>query len=178
MTSFRIDPASLAAIRRHLKEIGADHSAVLNEAGAASGRLLLSAWRDRVIDRGGPDDPGLVDQRWFGTLLTEMLAEVGWGRFVIDQPSGDGLVLVTDDASEAVPDTAEEPACHFTAGALAWFLGELAQAPLGVHELECRSAGASACHFLVGSPAMIEAAEDLRAAGGDWHELFATTLRR
>lgn len=177
MTSFRIDPASLTAIRRRLEEIGADHAAVLNEAGASSGRMLLSAWRDRIIDRGGPDDPGLVDQRWFGTLLTEMLAEEGWGRFVIDQPDADALVLVAEDGSEAAPDTAAEPACHFTAGALAWFLGELAEAPLGVHELECRSAGAPACHFLVGSPEMIAAAEDLRAAGGDWHELFTTTLR-
>jgi len=178
MTSFRIDPASLTAIRRRLEELGVDPAGVLSEAGAASGQRLLSAWQDRVADRGGPDDPGLVDQRWFGTLLAEVLVEMGWGRFVVDHPGGDGLVLIAQDALEAVPDTATAPACHFTAGALAAFLGGLADAPLGVLELECRSVGAPACHFLVGSPEMIAAAEDLRAAGGDWRELFASSARR
>ncbi|MEO8479287.1 MAG: V4R domain-containing protein [Gemmatimonadota bacterium] len=177
MTSFRIDPASLTAIRRRLEDLGVDHAAVLGAAGAQSGQLLLSAWRDRVIDRGGPEDPGLVDQRWFGTLLAELMAEVGWGRFVVDHPGGDGLVLIAQDAPEAAPDTSSAPSCHFTATALATFLGGLADAPLVVLELECRSVGAPACHFLVGSPAMIAAAEDLRAAGGDWRELFAAPVR-
>ncbi len=177
MTSFRIDPASLTAIRRRLEELGVDHAAVLGEAGAASGQMLLSAWRDRIGDRGGPEDPGLVDQRWFGPLLAELMAEVGWGRFVVDHPGGDGLVLIAQDAPEASPDTGSEPSCHFTAAALAAFLSGLADAPLGVLELECRSVDAPACHFLVGSPAMIAAAEDLRAADGDWRELFATPLQ-
>lgn len=177
MTSFRIDPTSLTTMRRQLDALGVDSAALLREAGMVSGRQLMSGWQAHVAGRGGPDESELVDQRWFGVLLTELLAEMGWGRFVFDQPDGDALVLVSQDGAEAAPDTATAPACHFTAGAFATFLTTLADAPLEVVELECRSAGAPACQFLVGSPETIAAATDLRAAGGEWRGLLGTSER-
>ena len=43
------------------------------------------------------------------------------------------------------------PSCHVGTGLLAGFFGRVADAPLSVLEVECRSAGANRCRFLIGS---------------------------
>lgn len=172
MSSLEISPASLQTLRASLTKAGLSPSGILRAAGAESGDHLYEQWRAYLGRLDGPDDPGLVDQRHFGAILTSLLERGGWGRCVVDQIGADGVVLVVEESAESEPGTSEGSTCHFLAGALAAFLTELAETPLSVVEVECRSVDSPACHFLVGSPEFIAAAEDLLVAERDWRELF------
>jgi len=58
----------------------------------------------------------------------------------------------TDDWGEADPaEGLGQPGCHFTTGMFADFFGRLSDVPLAVLEVECRSAGAERCRFLLGN---------------------------
>lgn len=174
MTTFRIDPAALRAIRHRLHDLGVESAAVLGEAGASTGQAVVGLWALRLADRGGPTDPGLLDQRRFGAMLAELFDELGWGRVLVDQPGDDVVVLTTANGPESEPGSADEPACHFMVGALAALFSTLADAQLAVLEVECRSVTDPACRFLVASPETIAAARDMTLAGGSWHEILET----
>lgn len=147
----------------------------MHEAGFATGEALAEAWQQRIAERTGLAEPGALDVRWFGPLLAEVATEFGWGSLALSELGEEALVLASPDWAEALPDTSQHPACHFTAGALAAFLSAQAGTAIAVLEVECRSSGAEQCRFVGGSPGMLAAAWDLMAAGGDWREAFLAT---
>ncbi len=176
MDDFSIAPASLHRLRRDLDAAGiATASRILHEAGFATGQALDARWRNRVAQQTGLDEAGQLDLRWFRPLLDEMCVDLGWGSLTVSELGDDAVLLEAGDWAEALPGSAEVPACHFTAGALAAFLTAQAGAPIAVLEVECRSSGAEACRFLAGSAEMLAVAWDLLAAGGDWRDAFVTT---
>lgn len=174
MDGFTIAPASLHRLRRALDAAGpATAARTLHEAGFATGEALGARWRNRLAEQTGLDEAGQLDTRWFGPLLDDMCVDLGWGSLTVSELGDQAVLLETGDWAEASPETAETPACHFTAGALAAFLTGLAAAPIAVLEVECRSSGNEACRFLAGSQEMLAVAWDLMVAGGDWREAFA-----
>lgn len=168
MPLFQISPESIRQLRRGLQV--EDGASVLHQAGFATGQALATEWRDQLRQRASLDDPALLDQRWFGPLLSELCERLGWGPVELESP-GDEVLLISSTAwTESEPGSAEIPSCHFTAGALASFLTSQAGAPLAVLEVECRSCGGEACRFLAGAPDLVSLAWDLLAAGGNWRD--------
>lgn len=171
MQLFQISVESIRQLRRGLQgQAGAE---VLHQAGFATGQALSNEWRQGIADRTSLDDPSLLDQRWFGPLLSELCERLGWGPVEVEALGDQALVISSSQWREAEPGSAEQPACHFTAGALASFLSSQAGAPLAVLEVECRSCGGESCKFLAGAPELVSLAWDLLAAGGDWRDSLA-----
>ena len=174
MISFSIAPASLHRLRRRLLAAGPGvAAAILQEAGFASGEALSTEWRVRVTERTGVGDVGQLDANWFGPLLGELCASLGWGTLTAATVADRALLLSSGDWAEAEPQSTEHAGCYFTCGCFAAFLSAQAGAPLAVLEVECRSAGRSECRFLAGSAETLAGVYDLVAAGRSWREAFA-----
>jgi len=173
MPDVSIAPASLHRLRRRLeRHSGGEGVAILHDAGFATGESLAAAWQTRVAERTGLQDPAALDARWFGPLLDELCVTLGWGSLSVT-PLGDAaLLLESGDWAEAEPHGGSGSGCHFTCGCLAAFLTAQAGSPIGVLEVECRTAGHDACRFLAGAEATLGVVVDLLAAGGDWRAAF------
>lgn len=173
MTSFALDPRSLQRLRERLHQSGAmDAPNLLYDAGYASGELLAGRWLARLDESGELDDPGSLDTRWFGPLLSEVTASLGWGTLTVRGLGKRALLIESSDWAEAEGSVAPSPACHFTAGAISAFLTTQAGAPMTTMEVECRATGAEACRFIAGSGEMVSLVWDLVSAGRDWREAF------
>lgn len=144
-------PAEFFAALRLPSGLDATNVAMLRDAGFTAGEGLYESFGQWLETRGDVPAAFLPDDR-FGPLLGEFLAAAGWGTVRIT-PLGEAVMAIdTTEWAEAEPGSgASSPACHIGTGLLAGFLGRVADAPLSVLEVECRSAGASSCRFLVGS---------------------------
>ena len=81
----------------------------------------------------------------------------------------DATTIDTADWAEADPSASlEHPGCHYTAGLFADFLGRVANSPLAVLEVECRSCGASRCRFVAGSAPVLQHVYERMASGADY----------
>ncbi len=123
----------------------------LRDAGFAAGVALYDRFTDWLDERGEGAPAFLTDEE-FGPLMGEFLSVVGWGALRVESVSEAVMALDTEDWAEATDGAATNaPSCHVGTGLLAGFFGRVADAPLAVLEVECRSAGASRCRFLIGS---------------------------
>lgn len=149
--------ASLAALRAALmRDAGASAAGYLQEAGYAGGDALFASFRAWLRDRGS-DDPAELDLPAFEAAAAEYFRAGGWGSLTIG-PLGDAVAaLDSEDWGEADPASAlTQPSCHLTTGMFASFFGTVAEAPLAVLEVECRSMGDARCRFLVGNAEVME----------------------
>ena len=173
MINFSIDPASLHRLRTRLLAAGPGTAAdILQESGFATGASLLAAWQRQVADRTALDDPAKLDARWFGPLLGELCASLGWGDLTMHGVGDRALIFSAVHWAEADPGSGEQPGCYFTCGWLAAFLTAQAAGTIAVLEVECRSSGSDACRFLAGSPETLAVVYDLITAGGSWRDAF------
>jgi predicted hydrocarbon binding protein len=121
------------------------------DAGYAAGVALYDSFGAWLHDRGDMA-PEMLPLEDFGDRLAAFLSAAGWGRLRVQRISNAVMALDTEDWAEAGSTAnAAGPSCHVGTGLLAGFFGRVAEAPLAVLEVECRSAGASHCRFLVGS---------------------------
>jgi predicted hydrocarbon binding protein len=173
MASFTLDPRSLHRLRDRLHQLEAsDAPALLHDAGYASGELLAGRWLTRLNETGDLEDPGSLDTRWFGPLLSEITESLGWGTLSVESLGDRALLVESHDWAEAEGPPAKQPTCQFTTGALAAFLTSQAGAPIAALEVECRAAGSEACRFVAGSDEMISLVWDLMSAGRPWQDAF------
>ena len=144
--------ASLAALRAALlRDAGPAAAAYLQEAGYAGGEALFAAFRGWLEARnaGAPED---LDIEEFERQATDFFREAGWGALRIGSLRAAVATLDSEDWAEADPSSAlDHPGCHLTTGAFADFFGRVADQPLAVLEVECRSMGDARCRFLIGS---------------------------
>ena len=174
MPTFHIAPASLHRLRRRLLAAGPGVAAeILQDAGFATGEAMFASWSARVAERTGVEDSGRLDASWFGPLLTDLCANLGWGTLAVDSLGDRAVLLSSLDWEEAAVGSAEHAGCYFSCGCFAAFLTAQAGAPLAVLEVECRSCGGGQCRFLAGSTEMLAAVYDLVAAGRTWRDAFA-----
>ena len=136
----------LAALRTAMSggEAGIDG---LRDAGFQAGQALfdvMSAW---LSDRGERSPDLLTDER-FGVLASDFFEEHGWGAFSLTTIS-DAVVAI--DAPHWIEAEIEGSGCQISTGLFAGFFGRIADAPLAVLEVECRSNGDGRCRFLVSS---------------------------
>ena len=149
--------ASLAALRAALmRDAGASAATYLQEAGYAGGDPLFASFSAWLRGRGS-DDPAELDLPAFEAAATEYFRAAGWGSLSVG-PLGEAVAaLDSDDWGEADPASAlTQPGCHLTTGMFASFFGKIAEAPLAVLEVECRSMGDGRCRFLVGNAQVME----------------------
>ena len=165
---------SLVSLRMALfRDVGATAAAVLQEAGYAGGRPMFSAFGEWLASRGFPAPEDLPAAE-FASRATEFFQETGWGSLDVGTLHDTVVTLDSPDWGEASPDAGmEHPCCHLSAGMFADFFGRVADAPLAVMEVECRSTGAERCRFLLGSAEVMQAVYDGMSQGLGYDEAVA-----
>ena len=131
---------------------GASHLQEAGYAGSESVFQSFKEWAKRRTD----GDPGELALEEFGELASGYFRDAGWGSLTLGS-IGDAVATVdSGDWGEVDPAVQlPQPACFLTTGMLAGFFGQLADTPLAVLEVECRSMGASRCRFLLGASEVV-----------------------
>jgi predicted hydrocarbon binding protein len=157
---------ALAALRNALmRDTGPAAAGYLQEAGYAGGGALFEAFRGWLQTQGAAAPESLpLDE--FQRLAAEFFEEAGWGSLTVGSLHDTVATLDSPNWGEAAPEGGmEHPCCHLSAGMFADFFGRVADAPLAVMEVECRSTGAERCRFLLGSMEVMQAVYDAMSAG-------------
>lgn len=167
--------AALAALRAALlRDAGPAAAGYLQEAGYAGGPAVTEAFAAWLTARRLPAADALGVSE-FEARAAEFFKETGWGTLSVGALGDAVATLDSTDWGEADPAAGmDQPGCHFTAGMFADFFGRVADAPLAVMEVECRSAGADRCRFLLGSPDTLGALYDAMAAGTGYEDAVAS----
>lgn len=156
-----------------LQELGANGAGYLQQAGYAGGEAVYQAFARWLADEGHPA-PESLDVAGFTSLASRFFAELGWGSVTL---GGGSPVAVLDspDWAEANGSTGlEHPGCHLGTGLMAAFFGRIADQPLAVMEVECRSAGAPRCRFLLGGAEAMQRVWEGMAEGRSYTDLLGS----
>ena len=158
-----------------LRDTGPSAAAYLQEAGYGGGGALFDAFRHWLSSRGiGEPDTLPVDA--FQREATEFFRQAGWGGLEVGALHDTVATLDSIDWAEATPEQPlEHPFCHLSSGMFADFFGRVADAPLAVMEVECRTAGDARCRFLLGSTDVMQQVYDGMAAGATYDDAVAAT---
>jgi predicted hydrocarbon binding protein len=167
--------SSLVALRAAmLRDAGSSAAVHLQEAGYAGGDALFASFRDWLAERTSTQ-PDALELRTFESMASAYFRETGWGSVTISTLNDAVATIDSEDWGEADPNaTGEQPACHLTTGLFADFFGRLADAPLAVLEVECRSSGSPRCRFLVGSIEVMEHLYEQMGLGKTYLEAVET----
>jgi uncharacterized protein len=166
---------ALAALRNVLmRDTGHAAAGWFQEAGYAGGGALFEAFRSWLEQRDAGEPESLpLDE--FQRLAGEFFREAGWGSLTVGTLHDAVATLDSPDWGEASPDAGmEHPCCHLSAGMFSDFFGRVADAPLAVMEVECRSTGAERCRFLLGSAEVMQAVYEGMSQGQPYDEAVAT----
>ena len=162
---------ALTALRAALmRDTGPASAAYFQEAGYAGGGALFEAFRQWLASRGA-GSPESLSVDGFTREATEFFRRTGWGSLQVGALHDTVATLDSVDWGEATPESAlEHPGCHLSSGMFADFFGRVADAPLAVMEVECRSAGAQRCRFLLGSTDVMQSVYDGMSQGLGYEE--------
>ena len=147
-----IPAASLHALRRSLQTAKVDAGDLLQRAGTAAGPTMLAAFGDWLKQERGVDAVAQLDQEHFDEALSAFFGHLGWGTLNVHPLGGGFLAIDASDWAEAEPGAGDWPTCHFSAGMLPTFLGQVSGHALAALETDCRSRGDSQCRFVIGAP--------------------------
>jgi len=144
----------------------------LREAGYAGAESLFHAFESWVTDRGAHSVKEMpIDE--FSTRVAEFFERAGWGKVSFRSLHDAMAVMDIEGCWEAELHGQGETGCHLTTGTLAGFLGCLADYPIAVMEIECRSGASERCRFLAGTPEMLEHAYNRISQGQRWDSIGA-----
>ena len=162
---------ALSGLRNALmRDSGYASAGYFQEAGYAGGASMFDAFRSWLAAR-GTDAPEGLTLAAFQAEATDYFRECGWGSLEVGELHDTVATLDSTDWGEATPGAGlEHPGCHLSSGMFAEFFGRLADAPLAVMEVECRSAGADRCRFLLGSADVLQQVYDGMAAGSTYED--------
>jgi predicted hydrocarbon binding protein len=143
---------SLFALRAALlRDGGPAAAACLQEAGYAGGETLLASFEEWARDR-GEGSAGDMELETFQALASEYFQDTGWGTLELGSLGSSIASLDSRDWAEADPGSGlEHASCYITSGMFASFFAAMAESPLTVLEVECRSSGSERCRFLLGT---------------------------
>jgi predicted hydrocarbon binding protein len=169
-TGLRLGRRVIHQLRASLeRDTGLQAATYLQEAGFAGGEELYESFRAWLGHAHGIE-PAELDVEFFGDVLSEFLAEQGWGRLSA-AVLGPVLALDSSEWAEALDERRGEfPSCHLSCGLLADFLGRISQDVVAVMEVECRSRGEARCRFLAGAPDTLSILYDRMAQGSGYLE--------
>src|SRR4051794_18309462 len=162
---------ALSGLRNGLmRDTGYASAGYLQEAGYAGGASTFEAFRSWLAAR-GTEAPEALTLAVFQAEATEFFREAGWGSLELGELHETVATLDSADWGEATPGAGlEHPGCHLSSGMFADFFGRLADAPLAVMEVECRSAGFDRCRFLLGSADVLQQVYDGMAGGTSYSD--------
>lgn len=163
---------ALHQLRQSLeRDTGGQAAAYLQEAGFAGGQELFEAFDRWLAGAYAGAKPAELDAEFLGDALARFFEAEGWGAIQVSRPAPAVLALDAEHwAESADPGSAEYPTCHLSCGLLADFLGRIADGPVAVMEVECRSRGDARCRFLAGAPDTMSALYDRLARGLGYEE--------
>ena len=151
------------------RDTGLQASTYLQEAGFAGGEELYGEFSEWLLGTRGVERPADLDTEFFSEVLSEFLADQGWGALTATPLSPAVLALDSTEWAEAADDgRGEFPSCHLTCGLLADFFGRMSDGLVAVMEVECRSRGDGRCRFLAGAPETLSALYDRMAQGSGY----------
>lgn len=156
-----------------LQDMGTNAAGYLQQAGYAGGDAVHDAFTRWLAAR-GEGAPDALDVASFASLASRFFAELGWGSFTFTAGTPVATIDAPDWTEAAGSSGLEQPGCHLGTGLMAAFFGRLAEQPLAVMEVECRSAGAAHCRFLVGSADEMQRIWEGMANGQDYRELIGS----
>ena len=162
---------ALAGLRSALmRDTGYAAAGYLQEAGYAGGGALFDAFRGWLTARGA-SAPESLSVSAFQQHATDFFRECGWGSLEVGELHDTVATLDSANWGEATPGAGlEHPGCHLSSGMFADFFGRVADAPLAVMEVECRSAGSERCRFLLGSQDVLQQVYEGMAAGAPYED--------
>ena len=148
---------ALTALRHALmRDAGPAAATYLQEAGYAGGESLFASFRVWLSERSDALAEELSLEE-FERHASAFFVDTGWGTLRIGSLREAVATLDSEDWAEADPTAQlDHAACHLTTGMFADFFGRVADRPMAVLEVECRSMGAPRCRFLVGSADVME----------------------
>ena len=166
--------ASLFALRTALlRDGGPEAAAYLQEAGYAGGEALLESFQ-HWLRAHGKDAVADLDMDAFREMATEYFDETGWGTLRLGTLHDAVATLDSENWGESDPSGGlDQPGCHFTTGLFADFFGRLAESPMAVLEVECRTMGSPRCRFLLGNAEVMQFLYERMAAGEDYEAAAA-----
>jgi predicted hydrocarbon binding protein len=152
-----VSRAAISALRTSLlRDAGPAAASYFQEAGYAGGAAVFDAFRGWLHER-GYGEPDALGVEEFAARASEYFHDLGWGSLRLGALRDTVATLDSTDWSEVDPAGGlDQPACHLSTGMFADFFGRIADTPLAVMEVECRSAGDSRCRFLLGSAEVME----------------------
>ena len=163
--------SSLAALRAALlRDAGPAAAAYLQEAGYAGGETVFESFRSwlAIHTEANPEELAIEH---FEQMATEYFRDAGWGSLKVGSLNDAVATLDSSDWGEADPSSGlDHPGCHLTTGMFADFFGRIADTPLAVLEVECRSMGSDRCRFLVGNAEVMEHVYDEMGRGVGYTE--------
>lgn len=168
--------SALGALRAALlRDAGWNAVGWLTEMGWAGGTEALEAFVCWLPANGESRHVNELDAASFQRLAAAFFEATGWGRLAI-APLGSGLVtLDSPDWIEADPAAAlPYPGCYVSGGLFGAFFSAIGDVTLTAMEVECRSAGARRCRWLLGSPAAIQHVYDAMARGEPYADAALT----
>jgi predicted hydrocarbon binding protein len=162
---------ALSGLRNALmRDTGYASAGYFQEAGYAGGASMFEAFRSWLAARGN-EAPESLTLGAFQSEATDFFRECGWGSLEVGELHDTVATLDSADWGEATPDAGlEHPSCHLSSGMFADFFGRLADAPLAVMEVECRSSGHDRCRFLLGSADVLQQVYDGMASGASYSD--------
>jgi uncharacterized protein len=165
---------ALVALRNALmRDTGHAAAAYFQEAGYAGGGALFEAFRGWLSARGAEAPESLTLDEFQG-LAGQFFEEAGWGSLTVGSLHDAVATLDSPNWGEASPEGGmEHPCCHLSSGMFADFFGRVADAPLAVMEVECRSMGAERCRFLLGSTEVMQQVYDAMSQGQAYDQAVA-----
>jgi predicted hydrocarbon binding protein len=160
-----------------LRDLGDQAPQRLQEAGQAGGADLYTCFQRWLSATAGVDDPGEIDAAALARVLSEFFQALGWGPVAIEALGQGVLALDSEQWAEADPQTqAPYPACFLSTGVLTDFIGRLANRPVSVMEVECRSASHPRCRFLVAAPETLETIYRAISEGKDYRSAIPSPV--
>lgn len=148
-----------------LRENGSQAAMHLQNAGYAGGATLFEAFSKWLLAR-GYGAPEAQPASLFGQRATQFFGELGWGSLDLGTVADSVASVDSVNWAESDPSSALEfPGCYLTTGLFADFFGRLAGSPVAVMEVECRSAGAARCRFLIASGEVMQHVYDAMGNG-------------
>jgi predicted hydrocarbon binding protein len=168
---------ALSALRTALlRNSGPEAATFLQEAGYAGGRAVYDSFLSWLREQ-GVEDAGELDMGDFERRASAYFRHAGWGTVEIGALRDAVAVVDSTDWGEADPrEHLEHPACHFTTGMFADFFGHFSDVPLAVLEVECRSAGASRCRFLLGNGDVMRYVYEEMESGSEYEEAVGRVM--
>jgi predicted hydrocarbon binding protein len=166
---------SFVSLRAALfRDVGANAAALLQEAGFAGGPAVFAAF-GAWLEARGLGSPETLAAAEFAPVAAQFFHESGWGSLHLGTLSN-VATIDSDDWAEADPRYPMDfPGCYYTSGVLSDFFGRLAGQPLAVMEVECRSAGAERCRFLLGSGESMQRVYDRMSQGESYVDALSAS---